>query len=391
VWFYVSPACSVFQRCAVSVDKLGLTVRPLVAAEKVPDGTKGAVPAAGTARGGGKDVVMLTETLNFPISAVVDVTDETEFKPGDHLAQPVPAPAPPQVERRMGPIVQRRSLIPFARALFSKATADAASSSSSSSKVEPPYPHLVGISVRGSLAGRMHGPEKAPAHMRLNAAPPPPMSMFLSFADKDESRQFVSKMLVHKKYQLSVSLSTYIHTFTAVSQRESVARGHHLTDESPLSLRMQQQGPSLEPPPLPCRPADVPPASRLPRMVTNDEGEVFWYIPRKQQQAQQQTQAAQAAQAQQQKQLQVQRVATSSPKPAGVTAEPSAKPGPSGSRQPPQPLGDPRKELPPEPPPPLELVPSELRAAAQRSPKRLPPKPAAGEPGLDVTPGVVML
>ena len=28
VWFYVSPACSIFQRCAVSVDKLGLTVRP---------------------------------------------------------------------------------------------------------------------------------------------------------------------------------------------------------------------------------------------------------------------------------------------------------------------------------------------------------------------------
>lgn len=40
--------------------------------------------------------------------------------------------------------------------------------------------------------------------------------------------------------------------------------------------------PSVEPPPLPPRPSDLLPPNRLPRIVTNDEGEVFWYIPKKQ-------------------------------------------------------------------------------------------------------------
>merc|ERR1719478_1481898 len=37
VWVYISRTFSTFQRCAISVDKLGLTVRPLIEASKLSE------------------------------------------------------------------------------------------------------------------------------------------------------------------------------------------------------------------------------------------------------------------------------------------------------------------------------------------------------------------
>eukprot|EP00419_Tripos_fusus_P003648 CAMPEP_0172679154 /NCGR_PEP_ID=MMETSP1074-20121228/15874_1 /TAXON_ID=2916 /ORGANISM="Ceratium fusus, Strain PA161109" /LENGTH=228 /DNA_ID=CAMNT_0013497281 /DNA_START=228 /DNA_END=913 /DNA_ORIENTATION=+ len=47
-----------------------------------------------------------------------------------------------------------------------------------------------------------------------------------------------------------------------------------------MAARIHSQTPSMEPPPLPPRPPELPPTNRLPRMVSNDEGEVFWYVPK---------------------------------------------------------------------------------------------------------------
>merc|ERR1712167_33971 len=56
-------------------------------------------------------------------------------------------------------------------------------------------------------------------------------------------------------------------------------------DEVSVADRMQssEEASLIEPPPLPPRPIDLPPPSKLPRMIANDEGEVFWYIPRRRQ------------------------------------------------------------------------------------------------------------
>merc|ERR1719420_511701 len=93
-------------------------------------------------------------------------------------------------------------------------------------------------------------------------------------------------MLAYKKYALSAALAAHLNTFTAMSQREALRHKHTLGEEGAVARKMAatEMGSSVEPPPLPARLTDLPPPSQLPRMVTNDEGEVFWYIPRKRQQ-----------------------------------------------------------------------------------------------------------
>jgi len=272
VWIYMPPTCNGFQRSTLCVDKLGLTIRPVVAADKLPETSRrGAVLTS-------EEAVLMTEALNFPISSVVDVVEETDFAPATASARPQPSTSTLD-HKRNNAGSSRRCVMPFARALF----AHSSTGDSSGGPPIPPHPHLVGVRVKGALAGRHHA-ERTPAHLRLHAQPPPPVVLVLSFPVKEEALLFISQMLAYKKYHLSVALSTYINSFTAVSTRESQRRGHHLMEENDCMHRMQQQvtAPSVEPPPLPPRPADLQPPNRLPRMVTNDEGEVFWYIPRKQ-------------------------------------------------------------------------------------------------------------
>jgi len=138
----------------------------------------------------------------------------------------------------------------------------------------------VGLRVKGALVGRMHRQERAPAHMRLNAQAPPPLKLTLCFSERTEARQFVSTMMAYRKYYLSVTLSTYIHAHAAASRRELARHPRRIAEDSTMAVRMNEHVPSVEPPPLPPRPPELPPTNRLPRMVSNDEGEVFWYVPK---------------------------------------------------------------------------------------------------------------
>jgi len=326
------PTVSIFQRCAAAVDKLGLSVTPLVApdrlTEKARPGTRAVMDAAGVL----SDYSLVTEALHFPISALVDVAEETELNQSNmptlppELKTAVQAPQPSSSSTALAPAAAgnaaagagtnaaadaiggatsgsagakqppatapvatggRRQLLPFARlqAPWEKPLEGELSEKKEKGAIPaPPYPHLVGVRVKGALAGRLHGVEKTPIHLRLNAQPPPAVAMVLSFPTKEAAVGFVSTVLAFKKYHLSVALSTYLNTLTAVSQRQSERRGLRVAEEGIVAQRMMGQAavPSVEPPPLPPRPADLPQANRLPRMVTNDEGEVFWYIPRKQ-------------------------------------------------------------------------------------------------------------
>lgn len=278
VWVYISRTFSTFQRCAISVDKLGLTVRPLVIAAKLPENGRKGAKAVQNGSDDPQEFVLMTETMNFPVSSVVDVVEDPDFNAAA-AAETIPPPAPPPEAQRPGGGPPRKATMPFARAL-GHADGD---EKSARSRLAPPHPHLVGVRIKGALAGRGPGQEKAPVQMRLRAQPPPPVTMVISFSLKDEAVQVISKMLAFKKYHLSVALAAHLNTYNAVSQREAQRQGHRLIEEGPLSKRMQSQEEAslVEPPPLPPRPSDLPPPSRLPRMVTNDEGEVFWYIPRK--------------------------------------------------------------------------------------------------------------
>jgi len=282
VWVYVSPTFTSFQRSFLCVDKLGLTITPLIPATALPAGGRtGTRPVmdGGTV----KDIALVTDSWNFPVSSVVDVAEESQFKlaVGDTEDQSASTP-PPVDQKRQGFVGPRRAALPFARAR--QRGPQESTNDTDATPIAPPHPHLVGMRVKGALAGRVNAGEKTPVHLRLNSQPPPPVPIVLSFLEKGEATGFVTKMLAYKKYHLSLALSTYLNTVTAISQRQCERRGSRHTEDGVVAKRMQGQAsvPSVEPPPLPPRPGDLPPANRLPRMVTNDDGEVFWYIPRKQ-------------------------------------------------------------------------------------------------------------
>lgn len=320
-----SPA---FQRSAICIDKLGLTVRPLLDPESIPKAASSGKGAEPVSNGSGRGVVAVsTEAVSFPISAVVQIVDgsgemelapqeaqaESEMRanpPSAQSGQPAAPPAPPapdppaagprtghtgappgappragpgEAPRTGAPSANRTPHLPFARVLGLWGSRTPGAAAAARERPRPPHPHVVSIQVKGSLAVRHQGADRAPLQMRLRAQPPPPVVALVSFRTKDEALRLVSRVLAFKKYTLSVALAAHLNTFTAVSQREAELQGRRLADEGAVAQRMQHCdiASSFEPPPLPPRPADLPPPSRLPRMVTNDEGEVFWYIPRK--------------------------------------------------------------------------------------------------------------
>merc|ERR550525_206288 len=104
----------------------------------------------------------------------------------------------------------------------------------------------------------------------MNSQPPPALQLTLCFREKEEALQLVSRTLAYKKYQLSVTMSTCIYALTTISHRESQRHSCNRED-SALACRMDASALSVDPPPLPPRPHDLPPAQRLPRMVSNGE------------------------------------------------------------------------------------------------------------------------
>eukprot|EP00747_Dinoflagellata_sp_TGD_P097120 gnl/TRDRNA2_/TRDRNA2_167028_c0_seq3.p1 gnl/TRDRNA2_/TRDRNA2_167028_c0~~gnl/TRDRNA2_/TRDRNA2_167028_c0_seq3.p1 ORF type:complete len:787 (+),score=119.79 gnl/TRDRNA2_/TRDRNA2_167028_c0_seq3:64-2424(+) len=301
VWIFVTPTFHAFQRSALCLDKLGLTIRPLVAASELPEDTRlrqGALPTNGSGavpplQGGGgsscsfdgeelpKDFVLVTETMNLPISSVLEVVEDNDFVFPLQPATPAPASQDaasatpgaaaagrPQAGKAAGK-GGRRAAMPFARSLVvpreqpaSGTAGDGASTAPRQPK--PPHPHLVKIRVKGALAGRAAcGLEKAPPHMRLHAQPPPPVVMCLCFSERGQALQLVARVLEYKKYQLSIALSAHITALTAVSEREAERKRQETSADGSVVQRMLTQdriATNNQPPPLPStRPANIPP------------------------------------------------------------------------------------------------------------------------------------
>lgn len=304
VWLRFPPSCSSFQRCSLCLDKLGLSLKPFAIP---PESTGGSSPKPG---GGGSP--MATEALNFPVSSVTEVVEQATFQLSSAGGSLQASSAPPTAESSPKGVTTGngtftttvRRAVPFVRAIFAKAALAAAGSvhsSEASAEVagkqsqeqvqqQPPHPHLICVKVKGSLAGRTTGVEKAPAHLRLHSQPPPDLVMHFALQQKEQAATLATRLLAFRKHHATVAAMSCITSLTTASHREAQVRAQQLAAElSPVQRRMSESGGDLlfDPPPPPPRPANVPPASRLPRMVANDEGEVFWYVPRRQQAPQQ--------------------------------------------------------------------------------------------------------
>eukprot|EP00930_Biecheleria_cincta_P011777 TRINITY_DN11485_c0_g1_i1.p1 TRINITY_DN11485_c0_g1~~TRINITY_DN11485_c0_g1_i1.p1 ORF type:complete len:868 (-),score=134.61 TRINITY_DN11485_c0_g1_i1:23-2605(-) len=317
-WMHVPPSCPVFHRCSVCVDKLGFSILPL--GPKTPNdepSTMEDLHASGLS-------FLATESLNFPLTAIIDAQEETTLehigKPADqtiqvavpqvcHPTQPAQQTQQAQAHQQhqpeqkpskgRGPNLHRRLYTPLARAVFvlgSTMQRHVMGPCQQAAEEEPPArpvpacsadrppreaAHFVSVTVQGSLAGRQPGQDRTPPHLRMQADARPPIKITLAFTEKDQALRLISCLLDFKRYQISVALKCFVQTFATMANRERQHAASIRGASSPAPVASGKA--ATAPQPLPAvRPIGLPPASRLPRVVANEEGEVFWYMPRRQ-------------------------------------------------------------------------------------------------------------
>eukprot|EP00438_Fugacium_kawagutii_P021376 Skav232423 [mRNA] locus=scaffold189:103175:108628:- [translate_table: standard] len=142
-WLHLPPFCAHFHRCLVSVDKLGLSLRPLGRSKRSSE-----LHATGLK-------LLHTESLSFPLSAILDAEEVPE------LAPPVPMNSSGEQQTFGRQFGRKQGLIPLARLCFSRRA---------SSKPQKPCPesaerlpaaasYFVVVKLRAGVAGKMPGQE----------------------------------------------------------------------------------------------------------------------------------------------------------------------------------------------------------------------------------------
>lgn len=430
VWARVLPTSNGFKRSSLCLDKLGVSLRPLIAADKLPESLhKCAVEIGGQAvkasgdvaegealRQPSRDLELVTEVISFPVSSIVDIFDGAEANIPFLLSEvpqpeppPMPPPAPPHpppasgTSPAAGDSAGKEAPQAMAAAPGTAAAPTAAASGQSGRKPalpfarargpagdlveQPPTQHFVALRVKGVLAQLGRGHPKVPPHIRLSAQPPPPITVLLCLSREDDPRTFVQRVAAYKKYHLSVALSAYLLSVTAAAPATRNGSGAGAQAERPSQVSQPSCGEAgamvrrmksmesyssnypgaaagwpcppgdhgaaataalLAPPAPRPRPADMLPPGRLPRVVTSDEGEVFWCLPRRQ-------------------------PAPSGNQPAAPFAGSQPPPKPAGGEAPPPPVTEPvvpqTPKAPPEVPAPPTAAAASDTAARPRAPE----------------------
>lgn len=214
-----------FQRCALRMDKLGLSARPL----DVPDGSSSSRAPA--------------ELLHIPVTSILLVGKGTNphTQPKDHSEVSWPP---------------------------------------------PPHPHIVGLEIRGvpiPARSRSRGSSKSGSRRPGGALKQTTAVMVLCFRIQDEANMVMQAIVEHRKHQLLATLRT---SLVACAGEPYKKVGHTLGEgdkeghNSPASRgRAQACYNALTPPSPSPRPSTLPPPHQLPQMVASTGGEVFWQLP----------------------------------------------------------------------------------------------------------------
>lgn len=142
-WLHLPPVCPHFHRCLVSVDKLGLSLRPLGRSKRSDE-----LHATGLK-------LLHTESLSFPLSAILDLEEVPELAPW------VPTTTSSGEQQTCRQFGRKQGLIPLGRLCFSRRV---------SSKPQKPCPesaerlpaaasYFVVVKLRPGVAGKMPGQE----------------------------------------------------------------------------------------------------------------------------------------------------------------------------------------------------------------------------------------
>ncbi|CAE7664081.1 unnamed protein product [Symbiodinium microadriaticum] len=197
-WLHLPPSCPRFHRCTVSVDKLGLVVQPLSKSCKRFRAAQRHVTGL---------YVLPTESLGFPLSAILDIDQAPDF--ADSLlsmaARASEAPGRPADPVGAG---LRRCYAPLARRIFHRRITSkegqegqAQGSLPDLEQAERPPPEastFVAVTLRASVAGKPAGQERLPPYMRLHGDTRPPIKMYLALYKEDEALALISSVLAFK-------------------------------------------------------------------------------------------------------------------------------------------------------------------------------------------------
>mmetsp|Transcript_98686 Transcript_98686/g.263871 ORF Transcript_98686/g.263871 Transcript_98686/m.263871 type:complete len:645 (-) Transcript_98686:41-1975(-) len=238
VFAFLSRGFTCFVKAVVDVDKLGVTVIPQE-----------------NSLGYTVEQVNLDQSIHFPFSSILEVQRDASF---DVAAEEARMASNwnhrPIVSGRRGRVINpfvRAASIPFSDAVT----------------LDPPQSHLVAIRFAACLAP---GPTVV---SRGNVGPPPTLCLTLAFASPVDAIDVVHAINAGRQYftMSLVSAALRIKLATAALPTEKVDE-----TEDPVARIVSGSGFQRA-----ARPLTLPPAHLLPRMVTSDEGEVFWFIPRK--------------------------------------------------------------------------------------------------------------
>lgn len=291
VWGCISKTFDCFYRFSLCVDKLGLNLKPLVAADQIPESEvlllRGAITGTDD-----QDLVLMTETISLPISAMLEVWTDVQSI-SERLRPP-----PPKITRL--PFHTR----PFDRCLgpwdftemaenddHDTSDLEAATVTKSHNKrlsLQPPTPHCIGIRVNGAVAGnnfsRMWSRRANPCMMQFNTVNPPTF-VVLSLASRSDADTLISRLQAYRHYSISVLLRSYITAamnpcgFKTTGQSEDSQLDDDVGANSIIPEEADAHGRDSPPPGLPELGVWSDSHGSIPCMEASDDGQVVWHYP----------------------------------------------------------------------------------------------------------------
>lgn len=300
VWVCISRTFSSFQRCSLCLDKLGLSLRPLASAKEIPESEVLLLRGAIT-RPDDEELVLMTQTMSFPLSSIFEIVTDSK------LVRERLRPPPASLNRfslRMRPF--SRSLGPWhLKEQSDEDTGDIEAAETRrpprlSFSMEPPSPHLLGIRIKGALAGHAligWGNQYAipPRVMHNVTGVGSPILVVLSMPAKSDAQELVSRVQAYRLYSMSLLIRSYLSACTRphMSPMSTQSEESQLGDDAGVHFPIAEEADAGQEPqcvslaslaspgvlstsPLEMSSLNVEP---VPWMQTTDDGQVVWHFP----------------------------------------------------------------------------------------------------------------
>lgn len=318
VWVCVPKASKIFTRCRLCVDKLGLTLLPLVAPGSMPrrEGSSDVDPndleellwRGAVVTQPEEDLALMTQMISLPTSAVKNIVEDSTESEIIMKSEWEGIESTPLWRRPFSRVLLVGSRIVFGRNqdfLSDASTPDAETALANEEDPQgPPHPNMVGIYVDGAVVKTVprltknmlnHRNFQAAAEnakKQLRESKTPPVFLALCFKTLEEAHVLTQRLRKFRRYAFSLP-SWPSNAYVPSSSPGSSPRSSPLPsplhspradtvnvdrDDATMGLEtkaMNALRESLRPPPL----SDPNIGKRIPSLTVSNDGQTFWKAP----------------------------------------------------------------------------------------------------------------